>query len=154
MVTESASAKPVTVNRPLLAARRERAEPMQLPDENIEYQYQRLLARPAEAWTPLAELQAQHFLSAQKLEDVKQWVTAIRGRVAAERELHNVPAKDQPLQAGNRADQRHVLVTDPRHGSTSRRHHPARPLRHPPVASRVSPSANESLVCTYRRPSA
>lgn len=73
---------------------------MQLPDENIEYQYQRLLARPAEAWTPLAELQAQHFLSAQKLEDVKQWVTAIRGRVAAERELHNVPAKDQPLQAG------------------------------------------------------
>ncbi len=36
---------------------------MQLPDENIEYQFQRLLAPPHEAWTPLAELQGQHFLS-------------------------------------------------------------------------------------------
>ena len=35
---------------------------MQLPDEAIEYHYQRLLAPPPEAWTPLAELQAQHFL--------------------------------------------------------------------------------------------
>ena len=73
---------------------------MQLPDENIQYQYQRLLYRPQEAWTPLAELQSKHFLSQQKLDDVKQVVTALRGKVAAERELQNVPAKDQPLQPG------------------------------------------------------
>jgi glucose-6-phosphate isomerase len=73
---------------------------MQLPDENIDYQYQRLLAPPPDAWTPLAELQAQHLLSPDRVEAVKQWVTSVRGRVAAERELHNPPAKDQPLQAG------------------------------------------------------
>lgn len=73
---------------------------MQLPDENIEYQYQRLLARPHDAWTPLAELQSQHFLHPERLDAVKQWVMAIRGRVASDRELQNVPIKDQPLQAG------------------------------------------------------
>ncbi|HJZ57829.1 MAG TPA: glucose-6-phosphate isomerase, partial [Gemmataceae bacterium] len=73
---------------------------MQLPDENIDYQYQRLLAPMPEAWTPLVELQAQHFLSPDKLDGVKQWLNAVRGRVAAERELHNPPARDLPLQAG------------------------------------------------------
>jgi glucose-6-phosphate isomerase len=73
---------------------------MQLPDENIDYQYARLLARPPEAWTPLAELQAQHFLSPDRLEALKPVLNQVRGRVAAERDLANVPAKDQPLQAG------------------------------------------------------
>ncbi len=73
---------------------------MQLPDENIEYQYQRLLAHPPEAWTPLAELQAQHYLSPDRLEAVKPLLNAVRGQVAAERELQNPPAKLQPLQAG------------------------------------------------------
>jgi len=73
---------------------------MQLPDENIEYQFQRLLARPLDAWTPLAELQAQHFVSPDRLDALKPAVTAVRGRVSAERELQSVPAKDQPLQAG------------------------------------------------------
>lgn len=74
---------------------------MQLPDENIEYQFQRLLApHPAEAWTPLAELQSQHLLSPQKLDDHKAAAMTIRGQVAATRELQNVPAKDQPLHAG------------------------------------------------------
>lgn len=73
---------------------------MQLPDENIDYQFTRLLARQAEAWTPLVELQAQHFLSPERLDAVKPWLNQVRGRVAAERELVNVPAKDQPLQAG------------------------------------------------------
>ena len=73
---------------------------MQLPDENIDYQFARLLARPPEVWTPLAELQAQHFLSPDRLDAVKPWLNQVRGRVAAERELTNVPAKDQPLHAG------------------------------------------------------
>jgi len=72
---------------------------MQLPDENIEYHFQRLLAQPPEAWTPLAELQAQHFLSPDRLEAVKPLLNTVRGQVAAERELLNPPAKMQPLQA-------------------------------------------------------
>ena len=58
------------------------------------------MAPPPEAWTPLAELQAQHFLSPQRLDDHKPFVSTIRGQVAATRELQNVPAKDQPLHAG------------------------------------------------------
>ncbi len=73
---------------------------MQLPDENIEYSYQRLLTQPHEAWTPTTELQGQHFLAQEKLDEVKQWVMAVRGQIAAERELQNPPAKMRPLQAG------------------------------------------------------
>jgi glucose-6-phosphate isomerase len=73
---------------------------MQLPDENIEFHYQRLLIRPSESWTPLAELQSQHFLSAQKVEALKSTAMAVKSRVVAERELQNAPAKDLPLQPG------------------------------------------------------
>jgi glucose-6-phosphate isomerase len=73
---------------------------MQLPDENIEYNFQRLLAHPAESWTPLAELQSQHFLSLDRLDSIKKSVVEIRGQVGAERELLNPPAKLRPLQAG------------------------------------------------------
>ncbi|HEV3436081.1 MAG TPA: glucose-6-phosphate isomerase [Gemmata sp.] len=73
---------------------------MQLPDENIEYNFQRLLAHPAESWTPLAELQSQHFLSLDRLDSIKKSVVDIRGQVGAERELLNPPAKLRPLQAG------------------------------------------------------
>jgi glucose-6-phosphate isomerase len=73
---------------------------MQLPDENIEYQYARLLAPPAESWTPLAELQAKHLLSDDRVEQMKAKLNTVRGQVAAERELQNPPPKLQPLQAG------------------------------------------------------
>lgn len=73
---------------------------MQLPDENIEYDYKRLLAPPPEPWTPLAELQSQHFLAAERLEPLKAILNAVRGRVAAERELQNPPPELLPLQAG------------------------------------------------------
>src|SRR5262245_51490012 len=73
---------------------------MQLPDENIDYNYQRLLAPSPETWTPLAELQSKHFLNPESLEQIKKDVMTVRSRVAAERDLVNVPAKDQPLQAG------------------------------------------------------
>jgi glucose-6-phosphate isomerase len=73
---------------------------MQLPDENIEYQFQRLLAPLPESWTPLAELQAQHCLPPERLDAFKLVAAAVRSRVAAERDLQNPPVKDQPLQAG------------------------------------------------------
>ena len=73
---------------------------MQLPDENIEYNYQRLLAQPSEFWTPLAELQSQQFISLDRLDAIKKVAMEIRGQVGAERELLNPPAKMRPLQAG------------------------------------------------------
>jgi glucose-6-phosphate isomerase len=73
---------------------------MQLPDENVEYDYKRLLTPPAEPWTPLAELQTEHFLSPDRLEPMKAVLNAVRGKVAAEREMVNPPAKDLPLQPG------------------------------------------------------
>jgi glucose-6-phosphate isomerase len=73
---------------------------MQLPDESIEYDFRRLLAPPADAWTPLAELQAANFLPADKLEPLRTKLNAVRGQVAAERDLVNPPAKLQPLQVG------------------------------------------------------
>jgi glucose-6-phosphate isomerase len=73
---------------------------MQLPDESVEYDYRRLLLPVAETWTPLAELQAWHFLDPALLEQIKKDVVAVRGRVAAERELQSIPLKDQPLQPG------------------------------------------------------
>ncbi len=73
---------------------------MQLPDENIEYNFQRLLEQPSEFWTPLAELQSQHYISPDRLDAVKKQTLEIRGQVGAERELLNPPPKLRPLQAG------------------------------------------------------
>lgn len=73
---------------------------MQLPDENIEYDYRRLLAPNSDAWTPLAELQSKHFLAADKIDPMRTKLNAIRGQIASERELQNPPAKLQPLQVG------------------------------------------------------
>ncbi len=73
---------------------------MQLPDENIEYNFQRLLAPQPEGWSVLAELQSEHFLSPDRLEQIKKTASDVRGQVAAERELANPPPKLRPLQAG------------------------------------------------------
>ena len=73
---------------------------MQLPDENIEYQFQRLLVPLYESWTPLAELQNQHYLPPEKLEKLRDEAIKTRGLVVAERELLNPPPKLRPLQAG------------------------------------------------------
>lgn len=73
---------------------------MHLPDELLEYDYRRLLTPVADAWTPLAELQAKNFLSQEKLDPLRTKLNAVRGQVAAERELQNPPAKFLPLQVG------------------------------------------------------
>ncbi len=64
---------------------------MQLPDETIAYNFQRLLVPPLEAWTPLAELQSQHFLNRrQPRADQEGRDRRSASQVAAERELTNV----------------------------------------------------------------
>lgn len=73
---------------------------MQLPDENIEYHFNRLIAPPADSWTPLAELQAANLLSDDRVEQIKAKMNSVRGQVAAERELQNPPPRLQPLQSG------------------------------------------------------
>jgi glucose-6-phosphate isomerase len=55
---------------------------------------------PADAWTPLAELQAAHLLSPDKLADSRKAVETVRGRVAGEREMVNPPPRDLPLHGG------------------------------------------------------
>jgi len=73
---------------------------MQLPDENIEYSFSRVLAPAAPEWTPLAELQAEYLLSEERLEAIKPRLMTVRGQVMSERELVNPPPKMQPLQPG------------------------------------------------------
>src|SRR5438132_1255226 len=73
---------------------------MQLPDEAISYDYRGLLLPPAEEWNPAAELRARHFLSPARLRDLGSRLTQIRSQVAAERDLEQVPAEQQPLDAG------------------------------------------------------
>jgi glucose-6-phosphate isomerase len=73
---------------------------MQLPDEAVSYNYQGLLGAPAEEWTPLAELQARHLLPPARLRELVPRLTQVRGQVAAERELPQVPPELQPLEAG------------------------------------------------------
>ena len=68
---------------------------MELPDETIEYQYSGLIAPTAsDAFTPLAELQKQNFLSPAKLKALIPTITQVRGQVAAERNLTAHPATD------------------------------------------------------------
>jgi glucose-6-phosphate isomerase len=73
---------------------------MQLPDEAITYQYQSLLVPLEEAWTPAAELRAQHFLPPALLRDLVPRLLQVRSQVAAERELKQVPPEMVPLDAG------------------------------------------------------
>jgi len=73
---------------------------MQLPDENIEYHYTRLLSGAAADWTPLAELQAAHFLAEEQRDALKPKMMDVRRQVVTERELVNPPAKLLPLQPG------------------------------------------------------
>src|SRR5262249_34990520 len=73
---------------------------MQLPDESIAYQYQGLLAPAQEEWSPAAELRAANFLPAAELRDLMPRLMQVRSQVAAERELRQGPAEQQPLDAG------------------------------------------------------
>jgi glucose-6-phosphate isomerase len=73
---------------------------MQLPDEAIVYNPQGLLVPPAPEWTPTAELRAQHLLPPARLRDFQQRLLQVRSQLATERDLQQVPAELQPLEAG------------------------------------------------------
>src|SRR5262245_7794241 len=73
---------------------------MQLPDEAIDFSYSGALLPQTDAWTPLTELQAQHFLLPERIETIKQPVMQVRQQVAAERQMTNPPAKMLPLDSG------------------------------------------------------
>ncbi len=73
---------------------------MQLPDESIDYDYRRLVAPAADAWSPLAELPAQTHVAPERLEAARALANAVRSRVVAERELKSPPAELRPLQTG------------------------------------------------------
>ena len=73
---------------------------MQLPDEAIDFNYSGALHPQSDAWTPLAELQAQHFLTPERIEAIKQPLMQVRQQVAAERQMTNPPPKMLPLDIG------------------------------------------------------
>jgi glucose-6-phosphate isomerase len=73
---------------------------MQLPDEAISYHYQALVAPAVEEWTAAAELRAQGLVSQAELRELTPRLMQVRGQVAAERELRQVPAELSPLDAG------------------------------------------------------
>jgi glucose-6-phosphate isomerase len=73
---------------------------MELPDEAVTYQYQGLLVPAGEDWTPAAELRAQHFVAPARLKELIPRLTQVRGQVAADREMRNVPNELLPLDAG------------------------------------------------------
>ena len=73
---------------------------MQLPDEAIEYNYQGLLVPHQEEWAAVAELRQKHFLEPSRLRAFLPPLLQVRSQIAAERELQQVPADLQPLDAG------------------------------------------------------
>ncbi len=73
---------------------------MQLPDEAIEYNYQGLMVPHQEEWTAVAELRRKHFLEPGRLRAFLPHLLQVRSQIAAERELQQVPADLQPLDAG------------------------------------------------------
>jgi glucose-6-phosphate isomerase len=73
---------------------------MELPDEAVSYTYQSLLVPVGEEWSAAAELRASHFLHPNRLKELAPRLAQCRSQVAAEREVRNIPAEMQPLDAG------------------------------------------------------
>jgi glucose-6-phosphate isomerase len=70
---------------------------MQLPDEAIEFNYSGCLLPQSDNWSPLAELQAKHYLRPERVEAVKQQLMQVRQQVGSERQMESPPAKLLPL---------------------------------------------------------
>src|SRR5437870_3488799 len=77
-----------------------RRRAMQLPDEAIEFNYAGVLLPHADAWTPLAELQARNYLRTDRLEAIKPQLMQVRQQVASERTMTNPPPRMVPLDSG------------------------------------------------------
>jgi glucose-6-phosphate isomerase len=92
---------------------------MQLPDEAIAYQYQTLLVSSSEEWTPAAELRARNYLEPIRLRALIPQLLQVRGQVAAERGLQQVPPELKPLDAGFIDLPQELLDQHRRKGETS-----------------------------------
>lgn len=92
---------------------------MQLPDESIAYQYQSLLTPATDEWAPAAELRAKHFLLPARLRALMPQLMQVRGQVATERELKDVPPELKPLDAGFIDLPQKTLDTHRRKGESS-----------------------------------
>jgi glucose-6-phosphate isomerase len=92
---------------------------MQLPDETIEYDYHGALASPPEAWTPLAELQAQNLITPARLRAIVPQLQQARSQLAAERDLLDPPPEQRPLDAGFIDLPQKTLELHRRHGEKS-----------------------------------
>jgi glucose-6-phosphate isomerase len=92
---------------------------MQLPDETVEYRYDAALVSPPEAWTPLAELQAQQLLSPVRLKSLVPQLQQVRGQLAAERDLPEPPRDQRPLDTGFIDQPQRYLDLERRHGDKS-----------------------------------
>jgi glucose-6-phosphate isomerase len=73
---------------------------VQLPDEAVEYNFLHAVAPVVEQWTPLAELQQKHLIARSRLQAIWPSLTALRGQVAAEREIVEPKPEQAPLHAG------------------------------------------------------
>jgi glucose-6-phosphate isomerase len=73
---------------------------MQLPDEAISYDYHGALVPLNEEWTPAAELRSQNFLPPAALRELQPRLLQVRGQIATERDLKQVPPELLPLDAG------------------------------------------------------
>jgi glucose-6-phosphate isomerase len=73
---------------------------MQLPDEALAYHYHSLLIPTLQEWNPVAELRTRHFLAPSQLRDLQPRLMQVRSQVAADRDLRQVPAEQQPMDAG------------------------------------------------------
>ena len=92
---------------------------MQLPDEAVNYNYQRLLVPAAEDWSAAAELRAQHFLPMSRLKELQPLLLQVRSQVAAERDIQQPAPELQPLEAGFIDLPQKTLDSDRRHGEAS-----------------------------------
>lgn len=92
---------------------------MQLPDELVEYQFTGALAPAVEAWTPLAELEAQHLVPAARLRSFLPQLQQAKAQVASERELSQPPPELRPLDAGFIMLPQTLLDGHRRHGADS-----------------------------------
>jgi glucose-6-phosphate isomerase len=73
---------------------------MQLADESVEYNFLNAVAPNTELWTPLAEVQSKNLIPRARLQAVWPSLTALRGQIAAEREIADPKPEQAPLHAG------------------------------------------------------
>jgi glucose-6-phosphate isomerase len=105
---------------------------MQLHDEQVEFQFDAVLAPSAETWTPLEELQLQQLVSPARLKALLPQLQQARGQLAAERDLPDPPRDQRPLDTGFIDQPQKYLDLERRHGDQSdlaRIHATAKSLR-------------------------